>query len=273
MMRVTQNNGKALPVFSFTERQITEKYKQFTGLESIVLTLMGPHDMLLEFDKKADVISSSQKIHGLKTWDSMGVNISCIMSPQKSKFLEIFSSSQKRKKEKLELQKGKEILQKEKVYYEEKLNQAVQQMTEKLDQLDKKIEDVPLIPLGIITPELNEAGSPRGEIQQVVVSAPQSQLVMSLELPLFLGSEPTLTEEGTYKQWRFQVKGMRSSCHTVQSALISSVRGQASKTVSFLGFNAPIGAIMEAMEKHLGKRPTSDKLQQEFFQLQQEKGE
>ena len=42
MMRVTQNNGKALPIFSFMERQIMEKYKQFIGLEPIVLTLMGP---------------------------------------------------------------------------------------------------------------------------------------------------------------------------------------------------------------------------------------
>ena len=147
-------------------------------------------------------------------------------------------------------------------------------MTEKFDQLDKKIEDVPLIPLGIITLELNEAGSPR-EIEQVIVSAPQPQLVMSSGLPLFSDSEPTPREEGTYKQWRFQVKGMRSSCpeHTVMSALISSVRGEASETVSFVGFNAPIGAIMEAMEKHFRKRPTSDKLQQEFFQLQQDKGE
>ena len=51
------------------------------------------------------------------------------------------------------------------------------------------------------------------------------------------------------------------------------MRGEASETVSFVGFIAPIGANMEAMEKHFGKRPTSDKLQQEFFQLQQEKGE
>ena len=102
---------------------------------------------------------------------------------------------------------------------------------------------------------MNEAGSLRGEIQQVVVSAPQPQLVMSSGLPLFLGSEPTLREEGTYEQWRFQVKGMRSLCpeHTVRSVLISSVRGEASETVSFVGFNAPIGAIMEAMEKCFGK--------------------
>ena len=148
-------------------------------------------------------------------------------------------------------------------------------MTEKLDQLDKKIEDVPLIPSGIITLEINEAGSQRGEMQQVVVSAPQLQLVMSSRLPLFSGSKPTPREEGTYKQWRFQVKRMRSSCpeHTVQSALISSVRGKASETVSFVGFNALIGAIMEVMEKCFRKRPTSNKLQKEFFQLQQEKGE
>ena len=216
MMRFTQNNGKALPIFSFMERQIMEKYKQFTGLEPITLTLMGPCDMLLEFNKNVDVISSSRKIHGLKTWDGMGVDISCIMSPQNSKLLEIFSSSQKRKREKLELQKEKQILQKEKVYYEEKLNHAVQQMTEKLDQLYKKIEDVPLIPSGIITPELNEAGSPRGEIQQVVMSAPQPQLVMSSGLPLFSGSKPTARDKGTYEHWRFQVKGMRAHVQNTQ---------------------------------------------------------
>ena len=49
--------------------------------------------------------------------------------------------------------------------------------------------------------------------------------------------------------------------------------GEASETVSFVSFNAPIGAIMEVMEKCFGKQPTSDKLQQEFFQLQQDKGE
>ena len=34
-----------------------------------------------------------------------------------------------------------------------------------------------------------------------------------------------------------------------------------------------MNAILEAMDKQFGKRATSDKLQQEFYQLQQEKGE
>ena len=68
---------------------------------------------------------------------------------------------------------------------------------------------------------------------------------------------------------------MRSSCpeHSVRSALITLVRGEASELISFVGFSAPVDAILEAMDKRFGKRATSDKLQQEFYQLQQEKGE
>ena len=42
LMNVQQHNGKALPVFSFTEWQIAEKYKKLTDIEPIALTLMGP---------------------------------------------------------------------------------------------------------------------------------------------------------------------------------------------------------------------------------------
>ena len=121
----------------------------------------------------------------------------------------------------------------------------------------------PIIPQGIVTPPL---GSPRQEVQQ---------LVMAPGLPLFSGSEPTPCDEGTYEQWKFQVKGMRSSCpeSAVRSTLITLVRGEASKLVGFVGFNVPLSTILEAINKRFGKRSTADHLQQEFFQLQQEKGE
>ena len=78
-----------------------------------------------------------------------------------------------------------------------------------------------------------------------------------------------------YEQWKFQVKGMRSSCPegTVRSALITSVWGEASELVSFLGFNAPMETLLDAMEDRFGKKITRDWLQQDFYQLQQEKGE
>ena len=97
---------------------------------------------------------------------------------------------------------------------------------------------------------------------------------MAPGLPLFSGSKPTPRDEGTYEQWKFQVKGMRSSCpESVRSALITSVRGEASKLVGFVGFNSPLSVILEAIDKRFSKKSTVDHLQQEFFQLQQDKGE
>ena len=274
LMKVTQLNGKALPVFSFTECQIVEKYKQYTSIEPVVLTLMGPHDVLLEFDKKADVIGSSMKVHGQQSWDGINVDIGCLMA-RKSKLLSLFWEREEHKKEKQELQREKDALMKEKIQYEERLGQTVRQMSIRLEQMDKKIEEVPLIPSGIITPENIETISPRMEPQSTLTIAPNPQLVMSPGLPLFSGAEPTPRDEGTYEQWRFQVRGMRSSCpeHSVRSALITSVRGEASELISFVGFSTPVDAILEAMDKRFGKRATSDRLQQEFYQLQQEKGE
>ena len=40
-----------------------------------------------------------------------------------------------------------------------------------------------------------------------------------------------------------------------------------------MGFNSPLSVILEAIDKRFGKKSTTDHLQQEFFQLQQDKGE
>ena len=86
-------------------------------------------------------------------------------------------------------------------------------MSAKLDQLNKKLDEAPSIPSGIVTPEqVHELVSPTGEQQQILVLAPSPQLVMSSGLSLFSGSNPTPRDESTYEQRKFQVKGMRSSC-------------------------------------------------------------
>ena len=140
--------------------------------------------------------------------------------------LKIYKDIEKRKRETQMLVRERDTLQQEKKQYEEHLSTDIKQMSAKLDQLDKKLDEAPSIPSGIITPEqVHELASPRGEQQQILVLAPSPQLVMSSGLPLFSGSEPTPRDESTYEQWKFQVKGMRSSCpkSTVRSALITSV--------------------------------------------------
>ena len=275
LMNVKQNDGKALPIFSFTERQIAEKCKKFTNVDLVALTLMGPRDVILEFDKKDDIILALMRSHCCHQWDDIGVNIHCIVAPKMS-LLKIYAEKEKRKKMTQVLERERDALQQERKQYEEHLSMDIKQMSAKLDQLDKKLDEGPSIPSGIVTPEqIHELASPRGEQQQILVSTPSPQLVMSSGLPLFSGLDPTPRDESTYEQWKFQVKGMRSSCpeNSVRSALITSVQGEASELVSFLGFHAPLETLLEAMEDRFGKKVTGDRLQQGFYQLQQERGE
>ena len=216
LMNVREHNSKVLPVFSFTECQIAEKCKTFTGIDPIALTLMGPHNVILEFDKKDGIMIALMQAHGCHQWDEIGVNIHCIAAPKMS-LLKIYEDIEKRKSETQMLVRERDTLQQEKKQYEEHLSTDIRQMSAKLDQLDKKLDEGPSIPSGIVTPEqIHELASPREEQQQILVSAPSPQLVMSSGLPLFSGSDPTPRDESMYEQWKFQVKGMRSSCLKAQ---------------------------------------------------------
>ena len=84
LVRVTQLGGKPLPVCNFTERQIASKYRQITGVDPVALTLMGPREVLLEFDRKSDVVGSSLKMYGPHVWDGMNVHVNCLVAPKSS---------------------------------------------------------------------------------------------------------------------------------------------------------------------------------------------
>ena len=51
------------------------------------------------------------------------------------------------------LVRERDTLQQEKRQYEEHLSTDIKQMSAKLDQLDKKLDEGPSIPSGIVTPE------------------------------------------------------------------------------------------------------------------------
>ena len=57
------------------------------------------------------------------------------------------------------------------------------------------------------------------------------------------------------------------------SVLIHSVRGAARELVGFIGYQAELDVIPKSLEKRFGKKLTGDKLQQDFYQISQEKGE
>ena len=82
-------------------------------------------------------------------------------------------------------------------------------------------------------------------------------------------------DEGSFDQWMFQVQGALDSHseEAVRSAIVHSVRGEVRELVRFIGFRAEISTILTGIEGCFGRGPSADKLQQEYYQLQQERGE
>ena len=59
----------------------------------------------------------------------------------------------------------------------------------------------------------------------------------------------------------------------VHSVIIKSVRGAMRELVGFVGYQSDLEVILKAIEKRFGKKLTGDRLQQDFYQLTQERGE
>ena len=94
-------------------------------------------------------------------------------------------------------------------------------------------------------------------------------------LTKFSGIEPVLKGEGSYEQFKFQIKGYRKTYddEAIKAGMIRSVTDNAQDYLYFVGFDKDLPVLMEALETRYGKGEMTDKLQQEFYQLTQERNE
>ena len=91
-------------------------------------------------------------------------------------------------------------------------------------------------------------------------------------LTKFSGIEPVPKGEGSYEQFKFQIKGYRKTYddEAIKAGMIGSVTDNARDYLNFVGFDKELPVLMAALETRYGKGQTKDKLQQEFYQLTQE---
>ena len=84
-----------------------------------------------------------------------------------------------------------------------------------------------------------------------------------------------LKGEGSYEQFKFQIKGYRKTYddEAINAGMIGSVTDNVRDYLDFVGFDKELPVLMEALETRYGKGQMTDKLQQEFYQLTQEHNE
>ena len=147
LLRVHQNNGRAIPIGSFTERKISEVVQGVTGVALTALTLLGPKEVLMEFEQETCVIEVGIKMHAMSDWDDFKVRTHCIMAKRDS----LINMCHEREI----VEREKQLLRQEKLQYQTQLGEVVEKIGSQIEQLDRKIEvEGPPILLGVTTPPL-----------------------------------------------------------------------------------------------------------------------
>ena len=116
-LRVNQRSGKTLLIGSFTERKISQVVQGATGIVPIALTLLGPKEVLLEFERVTSIVEVTMALHALSNWDDIKVQTHCVMARQEL-LIDMFH-------EREESEWEKQFLWEEKIKYQSQLGQVL----------------------------------------------------------------------------------------------------------------------------------------------------
>ena len=96
-----------------------------------------------------------------------------------------------------------------------------------------------------------------------------------LTLPPFSRADPVPKDEASCEQWVWQLKEATKThtAATERTGMVQSMRDEVYEFVSSIGFKASMEDIIEKIEERFWERWMADQLQQEFYQMTQQKGE
>ena len=282
LIKITQPSDKPLPVGVVTERSIFTLVKQVSGAVPLGVTVMNDRDVVVEFKPKMRLWEISSLMHSLRTWDKYNVEVTCLMSTKQQLVTMVKDREMARRtiseyeRKKIELIKesdeNTEALRKksEQIDKEDRENKIkIQDLLDKFKDQVRRIESLSSHtslpqPIDVPTPIPSQLMHEKGQL-----------LYRTPNLPTFSGSLPIPKGEGSYEQFIFQVRGFRGNYtdEAIKSSMIGSVTDGACKYLDFVGFQNSLGVLIDALERRYGKGQTTDKIQQQFYQLSQERGE
>ena len=216
---------------------------------------------------------AARLLHGTHDWLGQVVKISCLLSTRES-IEGIVDDWEKGRNHLADLEWDQRRVQEEQECMSEWNKQLMLLIWKgfwlNLVMKCKKVEELQKNAMAVASAHMMTA--PHSTIS-VTGSQASTKISKPPALPNFSGTDPVPKDEGSYEQWKFQVMGALKVCteEAVQSAIVRSMRGEVHEMISFLGFDGDLADILEKVEKCFGKQLSGDHLQQEFYQLSQEK--
>ena len=79
LIRIEQEDGRPLPVGTYSEHCIHLKLAQWTGVTAECVTRMNPYDTIIEVAASVSVVAIAQQLHSIREWEEIPVVVACIM--------------------------------------------------------------------------------------------------------------------------------------------------------------------------------------------------
>ena len=79
LFKMLREDGRPLPVGSFTERSVTRKVYNLTGITVERVTMVTPTDALFEFVLGTLVVAIAQELQLISEWEEIPVWVTCLM--------------------------------------------------------------------------------------------------------------------------------------------------------------------------------------------------
>ena len=267
-----QSQPRPLPIGVVTDRSLIELIEKATGRTPMGVTMMNDVDVVIEFEKGAKVIEIAQALHGIDSWAGYKIDISCIVSTKKM-LVDTTRELEAYKRAERDFQREKWEMKDE----EQRSKLQIQDLLDKFEEQVKRVElmqsrsSVSPVPIDISTPQISIVNLDKPGVSKQI----QTIFAKMPPLPTFSGVVPVPKGEGSYEQFMFRIRGFKNSYpeEAMKNGIIGSVTDAARDYLDFIGFDKDLDVIIRALERRYGKGQTTDRIQQEFYQLSQERGE
>ena len=221
LLRVTQANGRPLPVEGFTSRTMVQIICDVMGVIPKEVEILMDQEVVVEVEDQSFIVEVSRVIQGLFYWAGQTVTVECCGH----------SRLDNRDCKRMRGSEGKTKRIRARAM-------AIERESTRMSTADdwdpregkwtiKKVENI----------HSGSMPASDGEYYTPPVSPVKINWVSKLSappnLPIFSGQEPVPSMEGSIDEWLFQVEGALAT-HTeeaVRSAVIGSVRGAACEFV------------------------------------------
>ena len=284
LLRILQEDGRPLPIGSFTERSVARKVHNLTGITLERVTMVTPSDAILEFPTGCSVVHIAQALHVMKEWEDFPIYVSCLMGNRRY-IMEVCQDRANYEAKKRELEMEAERLREEQSDQQEALTGLVDKVNEQAriigelqqQQLEMQRGSDTRIPLlqgggtgstGSVPRIPSDLHTPVGVFQYGGAPMKNSK---NPSLPAFSGEIPTPKGEAEYDNYIFQLKLLRSSYtdDAIRNAMVATMRGHAKIAIRAIGYDSGLDAMLQQLENRFGLGESVDILQQEFHQMMQ----